>query len=67
MIKGNVITINSKNSIIQAQDKLIATIGIDDLVIVDTDDALLISNKSNTQEVKKVIENLKICNRYEYL
>ncbi|MEX0084427.1 mannose-1-phosphate guanylyltransferase/mannose-6-phosphate isomerase [Clostridium butyricum] len=67
VIKGNVITINSKNSIIQAQDKLIATIGIDDLVIVDTDDALLISNKSNTQEVKKVIENLKICNRYEYL
>jgi mannose-1-phosphate guanylyltransferase len=67
VIKGNVITINSKNSIIQAQDKLIATIGIDDLIVVDTEDALLITNKSNTQEVKKVIENLKICNRYEYL
>lgn len=67
VIKGNVITINSKNSIIQAQDKLIATIGIDDLIVVDTDDALLITNKNNTQEVKKVIENLKICNRYEYL
>lgn len=67
VIKGNVITINSKNSIIQAQDKLIATIGMKDLIVVDTDDALLIANKDSTQEVKKVIENLKICNRNQYL
>lgn len=67
VVKGNVITINSKNSIIQAQDKLIATIGMEDLIVVDTDDALLIANKDSTQEVKKVIENLKICNRIEYL
>lgn len=67
VVKGNVITINSKNSIIQAQDKLIATIGMEDLIVVDTDDALLIASKDSTQEVKKVIENLKICNRIEYL
>ncbi|NFI51507.1 mannose-1-phosphate guanylyltransferase/mannose-6-phosphate isomerase [Clostridium botulinum] len=67
VVKGNVITINSKNSIIQAQDKLIATIGMEDLIVVDTDDALLIANKDSTQEVKKIIENLKICNRIEYL
>lgn len=67
VIKGNVITINSKKSIIQAQDKLIATIGIENLIVVDTEDALLIVDKDSTQDVKKVIENLKICNRYEYL
>lgn len=67
VIKGNVITINSKKSIIQAQDKLIATIGIENLIVVDTEDALLITTKESTQEVKKVIENLKICNRSEYL
>lgn len=67
VIKGNVITINSKRSIIQAQDKLIATIGIENLIVVDTEDALLITTKESTQEVKKVIENLKICNRSEYL
>ena len=67
VIKGNVITINSKNSIIQAQDKLIAVIGMKDFIVVDTDDALLIANKDSTQDVKKVIENLKICNRTEYL
>lgn len=67
VIKGNVITINSKNCIIQAQDKLIAIIGMKDFIVVDTDDALLIANKDSTQEVKKVIENLKICNRNQYL
>ncbi len=67
VIKGNVITINSKKSIIQGEDKLIATIGIEDLIVIDTKDALLITKKDNTQEVKKVIENLKICNRNEYL
>lgn len=67
VINGNVITINSKKSIIQAQEKLIATIGVEDLIIIDTKDALLIVNKDSTQDVKKVIENLKICNRNEYL
>ena len=67
VVEGNVITINAKNSIIQAKDKLIATVGIEDLIIVDTEDAILICNKECTQDVKKVIENLKICNRSEYL
>lgn len=67
VVEGNVITINAKNSIIQAQDKLVATVGVEDLIIVDTEDAILICNKSCTQDVKKVIENLKICNRNEYL
>lgn len=67
IISGNVITVNTQKSIIQAQDKLIATVGIKDLIIVDTEDALLIVNKEESQYIKKVIENLKICNRYEYL
>jgi mannose-1-phosphate guanylyltransferase len=67
VVTGNVITIDSQGSIIEAQNKLIATIGIKDLIIVDTKDALLICAKDKTQDVKKVIENLKICNRNEYL
>ena len=38
---------------------MIATIGIDDLVVVDTDDALIICPKSRSQDVKKVVEELK--------
>lgn len=67
VISGNVISIKTKNSIIQGTNKLIATIGLKDLIIVDTEDAILICNKENTQEVKEIINNLKICNRIEYL
>ena len=67
VITGNVISIKTKNTIIQGSDKLIATIGLEDIVIVDTDDVTLICHKNNTQEVKEIINNLKICNRNEYL
>lgn len=67
IVDGNVITIDTKNCIIQADKKLIATIGLKDLVIVDTEDATLICEKGSTADIKKVLENLRICNRNEYL
>lgn len=67
MIQGDAITINTRNTIISGGGKLIATIGLDDLIIVDTDDALLICKKEDTADVKKIIENLKTCNRDELL
>ena len=66
-VTGNVITIDTENSIISGTDKLIATVGVEDLIVVDTEDAILICSKECTQDVKKVIENLKICNRTEYI
>lgn len=67
IVDGNVITIGVKNSIIQARNKLVATVGVKDIIIVDTEDAILICDKNNVQDVKKVIENLKVCNRNQYL
>lgn len=67
IVNGNVITVNTNNCIIQAEQKLIATVGLEDLVVVDTEDAILICAKDHTPEIKKVLENLKICNRVEYL
>ena len=67
VVDGNVITIDSKNCIIQGNKKLIATVGIKDLVIVDTEDAMLICEKDSTDQIKAVLENLKICNRNEYI
>lgn len=64
---GNIITINCKNNIIEGGSKLIATVGIEDLIIVDTEDATLICNKNSAGDIKKVLENLKICNRDEYI
>lgn len=62
-IEGDVITIGTERSTICGGKRLIAAVGIEDLIVVDTDDAVLICAKDSTQDVKKVIENLKICNR----
>ncbi len=66
-VTGDVITINTKNNVICGNKKLIAAVGLEDLIVVDTDDAILICSKESTQDVKKVIENLRICNRREYI
>jgi len=60
LIKGKHIGIDSKGSLIYGDgQKLIATIGIEDLVIVDTEDALLVCKKDQSQDVKKVVEKMK--------
>lgn len=66
-VRGNVITVDTKNSVIQGTEKLIAAVGLKDIVIVDTEDALLICAKESANEIKKVLENLRICNKYQYL
>jgi mannose-1-phosphate guanylyltransferase len=53
------ITVNSKGSIIHAQGKTVALVGVDNLVIVDTGDALLVCDKENTQSLRDVIKELE--------
>lgn len=67
VVNGNAVTVDTKRCIIQGGNKLIATVGLEDIIIVDTDDALLVCEKGDAGEIKKVLENLKICNRTEYL
>jgi mannose-1-phosphate guanylyltransferase len=67
IIKGNTISINTKNTVINGKDRLIATVGLDNIVIVDTDDILLISDKNSLHEVKKVIEELKSKGKNQFL
>lgn len=66
-IKGDVIAKNTTDSYICASDRLVATIGVHDLVIVDTKDAVLIANRSEVQAVKEVVETLKSMQRDEHL
>ena len=51
----------------KGSQKLIAAVGVKDLIIVDTADATLICDKDSAADIKKIVENLKICNREEYL
>ncbi len=53
------IAINSKSNLVYGQDKFIATIDVEDLIIVDTGDALLVSKKGSSQKVKEVVKKIK--------
>lgn len=67
VISGNVIAIDTHNCIIEGSKKLIATVGLDDLVIVDSEDAILICEKKSTARIKEILECLRISNKQEYL
>ena len=65
IISGDVITLDTKNCYINSNHALTATIGIQDLIVVNTDDSLLICNNTKTQDVKKIVEQLKHAKREE--
>ncbi len=60
------IVIDTKNSLVYS-DKLTVTIGVEDLVVVDTDDVLMICKKDRAQDVKKVVDMLRTMNHETYL
>jgi mannose-1-phosphate guanylyltransferase/mannose-6-phosphate isomerase len=64
---GDVIGLNSANNYIHAEHKLVATLGVKDLVIVDTKDALLVAHKDDVEDVKQLVEILKKQQRSEYI
>jgi mannose-1-phosphate guanylyltransferase/mannose-6-phosphate isomerase len=67
VIVGNVIDIGSENSVIYADHRLVATIGLRDAVVVDTPDATLVCPKDRAQDVKKVVAELKKRNADEHI
>ncbi|MHB0999348.1 MAG: mannose-1-phosphate guanylyltransferase [Armatimonadota bacterium] len=68
VIEGKHITIDTTNCLILgAEEKIVAAIGVDDLVIVDTEEALLICHKDRVQDVKKIVDELREHNLEQYL
>ena len=63
---GDVILNNTRNSYVRSNNKLVAVIGVDDLVIVSTKDALMVAHKDSVQDVKMITESLKIQSRSEW-
>ncbi|MBS9432264.1 mannose-1-phosphate guanylyltransferase/mannose-6-phosphate isomerase [Photorhabdus hainanensis] len=66
VIRGDVLMENTSNSYISSQNKLVATVGINDLVIVETKDAVLVAHKDKVQDVKGIVSQLKLNNRKEH-
>ncbi len=67
VIAGDVILHQVHNSYIYAHDRLVAAIGVDDHIIVETADAVLVADKKHSQAVKTIVEKLKANNRPEAL
>jgi len=60
---GNVVDIETKNSLIMGGKKLISTIGLDDMLIVETEDAIFIAKKGESEKVKRLVELLQLKNK----
>ncbi|HNP35712.1 MAG TPA: mannose-1-phosphate guanylyltransferase/mannose-6-phosphate isomerase [Woeseiaceae bacterium] len=64
-VSGDAWLHNCTNSYVSAESRLVAAVGLDDIVIVETKDATLVANKSRSQDVKAIVDQLKAQNREE--
>jgi mannose-1-phosphate guanylyltransferase / mannose-6-phosphate isomerase len=55
-----------KNSYLRSESRMIAGVGLDDLIVIETADAVLVANKTHAQDVKEIVEQLKTAERSEY-
>lgn len=62
---GDVLSTQTRNSIVHSQNRLVVTVGMEDCVVVDTTDAVLVAHKNETQRVKDIVTQLKNANRSE--
>jgi len=65
--RGSVITRDSRNNFIDAGNKIVATIGVEDLIIVTTEDAVLVCRKGQSQEVKEIVDFIRRKQMNDYL
>ena len=67
VVKGDVVNIGSQNSMLLSEGRLLAGVGLDSMVVVETADAVLVAHKDHVQDVKQVVSWLKAEGREEHL
>lgn len=65
VLHGDVVALNTTNSLVQSDGRLVAVIGMQDTVVIDTPDALLVTQRGQSQEVKALVDKLKAQKRRE--
>ncbi len=65
--QGNLLSIESTGNIVRSDDRLVALLGVDDLIVVDTPDALLVTKKIHAQRIKEIINRLESDGRDDLL
>jgi mannose-1-phosphate guanylyltransferase len=66
-VEGESVLIDSRNCMIHSPNKLVAAVGLEDMVVIETDDAILICPKARSQDVKLIVERLKQLGKSQYL
>ncbi|OFW88915.1 MAG: mannose-1-phosphate guanylyltransferase/mannose-6-phosphate isomerase [Alphaproteobacteria bacterium RIFCSPHIGHO2_02_FULL_46_13] len=64
--KGDILTFDTSDSYIYAGNKLVTVLGLKDVIVIDTQDAILVANKSNVQDIKRIVDAIKSKDRSEY-
>jgi len=64
-LTGDTIAEDTRNCYVMSENKLVATVGVDNLIIVDTKDAVLVAHKDKSEDVKNIVNKLKSLNRPE--
>ena len=67
VISGDVILRNTKNSLIRSENKLVTAVGIKNIIVIATDDAILVSSRGTAQDVSLIVDDIKSANRSEHL
>jgi mannose-1-phosphate guanylyltransferase/mannose-6-phosphate isomerase len=66
VMRGDVIAEDTRNAFLVAQHRCLATVGLDDVIVVETADAVLVASKDKAQQVKAIVERLKAGQRHEH-
>ncbi len=59
VIEGDILSIDSQNCVIHSESRLVACVGVQDLVVVETPDAILVCPINEAQQVKRVVQELR--------
>ncbi|WP_313505663.1 mannose-1-phosphate guanylyltransferase/mannose-6-phosphate isomerase [Stutzerimonas kunmingensis] len=65
--QGDVMSVDSRNNLVHAHHRLVTTVGVDDLVVVETKDAVLVSRRDSCQQVKQIVQRLQAEQREEFV
>jgi mannose-1-phosphate guanylyltransferase len=66
-LSGDVLALDSRDMLVRAESRLVTVVGVDDLVIVETKDAVLVAHKDRVQNVKEVVDRLRKLDRQEHI
>ena len=63
---GDVLTTDSRNTLVHASSRLVSLVGVDDLIVIETPDAVLVADKNRSQDVKQIVSQLQTTKREEH-